>query len=130
MRASFQRVAPDPGVRSLSLDEALSTNRVIVVFVSVTSENRGFLGKRKSERFRPVFLLMSRAGVVDFPEFLRQVDSGRFRAATDVHPTQPAPKTIRRDSSRSALAWERAWRRQQIKESVGGFHACLPSLRA
>ena len=34
---------------------------------------------------------MSRAGVVDFPEFLRQVDAGRFRAATDVFPTEPAP---------------------------------------
>jgi phosphoglycerate dehydrogenase-like enzyme len=38
-----------------------------------------------------VFLLMSRAGVVDFPEFLRQVKSGRFRAATDVFPQEPAP---------------------------------------
>jgi phosphoglycerate dehydrogenase-like enzyme len=38
-----------------------------------------------------VFLLMSRAGVVDFPEFLRQVESGRFRAATDVFPQEPAP---------------------------------------
>jgi phosphoglycerate dehydrogenase-like enzyme len=34
---------------------------------------------------------MSRAGVVDFPEFLRQVESGRFRAATDVFPAEPAP---------------------------------------
>ena len=38
-----------------------------------------------------VVLLMSRAGVVDFPEFLRQVECGRFRAATDVFPTEPAP---------------------------------------
>ncbi len=34
---------------------------------------------------------MSRAGVVDFPEFLRAVESGRFRAATDVFPVEPAP---------------------------------------
>jgi phosphoglycerate dehydrogenase-like enzyme len=34
---------------------------------------------------------MSRAAVVDFPEFLRQVESGRFRAATDVFPVEPAP---------------------------------------
>ena len=34
---------------------------------------------------------MSRAGVVDFPAFLRAVESGRFRAATDVFPVEPAP---------------------------------------
>ena len=38
-----------------------------------------------------VVLLMSRAGVVDFPEFVRQIESGRFRAATDVFPVEPAP---------------------------------------
>ena len=39
----------------------------------------------------PVVLLMSRAGVVDFPEFLRQIESGRVRAACDVFPVEPAP---------------------------------------
>ncbi len=32
---------------------------------------------------------MSRAAVVDFPEFLRQVESGRILAATDVFPKEP-----------------------------------------
>jgi phosphoglycerate dehydrogenase-like enzyme len=81
------------GVRSASLDAVLSTSRVIVVFASVTSENQGFLGRQEFERITPgsVFLLMSRAGVVDFPEFLRQIESGRIRAATDVFPSEPAP---------------------------------------
>ena len=38
-----------------------------------------------------VFLLMSRAGAVDFPEFLHEVEAKRFRAATDVFPEEPAP---------------------------------------
>jgi phosphoglycerate dehydrogenase-like enzyme len=81
------------GVASASLEEVLTTSQIIIVFASVTSENQGFLGKREFEMIAPgsVFLLMSRAGVVDFPEFLRQVESGRFRAATDVFPTEPAP---------------------------------------
>src|SRR5579863_325360 len=81
------------GVRAASLDEVLSTSRVIVVFASVTSENQGFLGRREFELVAPgsVVLLMSRAGVVDFPEFLRQIESGRFRAASDVYPVEPAP---------------------------------------
>ena len=54
----------------------------------------GFLGRREFELVTPgsVVLLMSRAGVVDFPEFLRAVESGRFRAATDVFPIEPAPR--------------------------------------
>ena len=81
------------GVAAASLDEVLATSRVIVVFAAVTSDNQGFLAKREFDLIAPgsVFLLMSRAGIVDFPEFLRQVESGRFRAATDVFPAEPAP---------------------------------------
>src|ERR1700723_1669534 len=81
------------GVASASLEEVLKTSQAIIVFAAVTSANQGFLGKREFEMIAPgsVFLLMSRAGVVDFPEFLRQVESGRFRAATDVFPEEPAP---------------------------------------
>ena len=84
---------PAHGVAAASLEEVLKTSQVIVVFAAVTSENQGFLGKREFEMIAPgsVFLLMSRAGVVDFPEFLRQIESGRFRAATDVFPDEPAP---------------------------------------
>jgi phosphoglycerate dehydrogenase-like enzyme len=81
------------GVEPASLDEVLRTSLVIVIFAAVTSENLGFLGKREFEMIAPgsVVLLMSRAGVVDFPEFLRQIECGRFRAATDVFPVEPAP---------------------------------------
>ena len=81
------------GVKGASLDEVLSTSRVIVIFASVTSENQHFLGQAEFDRIEPgsVVLLMSRAGVVDFPEFLKAVESGRFRAATDVFPVEPAP---------------------------------------
>jgi phosphoglycerate dehydrogenase-like enzyme len=82
------------GVAAATLDEVLSTSRAIIIFAAVTSENQGFLSKREFELIRPgsIFLLMSRAAVVDYPEFLRQIESGRFRAATDVFPTEPAPR--------------------------------------
>jgi phosphoglycerate dehydrogenase-like enzyme len=90
------------GVASASLEDVLKTSQVIVVFAAVTSGNQGFLGKREFEMIAPgsVFLLMSRAGVVDFPEFLRQVESGRFRAATDVFRKSPRRATTRRGRSR------------------------------
>jgi phosphoglycerate dehydrogenase-like enzyme len=81
------------GVEAATLDEILSGSQVIVVFAAVTSENQGFLGRREFDLITPgsVVLLMSRAGVVDFPAFLRAVEGGRFRAATDVFPVEPAP---------------------------------------
>lgn len=76
------------------LDDVLSASRVIVVFAGVTSENQGFIGRRELSMIRPdaIFLLMSRAAVVDFPAFLEFVQGGRFRAATDVFPSEPVAK--------------------------------------
>jgi phosphoglycerate dehydrogenase-like enzyme len=73
-----------------TLEEALA-QRVIFVFASVTADNEGFLGRGQLERIRPgsVFVLMSRAGVVDFDALVDLVADGRFRAATDVFPDEP-----------------------------------------
>ena len=38
---------------------------------------------------------MSRAGLVDFDALLDLVEAGRFRAATDVFPEEPAPPNAR-----------------------------------
>ncbi len=87
---------PDELIRAhdcapVGLDDLLSQSRVIFMFASVTTENQNFIGKREFELMQPgsAFLLMSRAAVVDFPEFLRQVRSGRIVAATDVFPKEP-----------------------------------------
>jgi phosphoglycerate dehydrogenase-like enzyme len=74
-----------------SLDDLLRTSRVIFVLASVTSENEGFLGRGELEQIRPgsAFVLMSRAGVVDFDALCDLVAAGRFRAATDVFPAEP-----------------------------------------
>ena len=87
---------PDELIRShdcapAGLDELLATSRIVFMFASVTTENQGFVGKREFELMQPgsAFLLMSRAAVVDFPEFVRQVRSGRIVAATDVFPKEP-----------------------------------------
>jgi phosphoglycerate dehydrogenase-like enzyme len=79
------------GARPASLDEVLGDSRVIFVFAAVTSENEGFLGRAELERVREdaIFLLMSRAGVVDFDALTDLVAQGRLRAATDVFPNEP-----------------------------------------
>ncbi|HTT13235.1 MAG TPA: hydroxyacid dehydrogenase [Burkholderiaceae bacterium] len=81
------------GCRPAPLDEVLSTSKVVFVFASVTTANQGFLGRREFELLAPgsAFLLMSRAAVVDFPELVRQANSGRIKVATDVFPREPVP---------------------------------------
>jgi len=89
---------PDELIRShdcrpAPLDEVLSTSKAVFVLASVTTTNQGFLGKRELALLQPgsVFLLMSRAAVVDFPELVRQTKSGRIKAAIDVFPEEPVP---------------------------------------
>jgi phosphoglycerate dehydrogenase-like enzyme len=79
------------GASPASLDEVLSTSRVIFVFASVTSENEGFLDRAALDRISPgsALLIMSRAGVVDFDALVELVAAGRLRAATDVFPEEP-----------------------------------------
>jgi phosphoglycerate dehydrogenase-like enzyme len=74
-----------------TLDEVLSWSDAIFVFASVTSENQGFLGRREFELIKPggIFVLMSRAGVVDFEALTAAAQSGHLRVATDVFPDEP-----------------------------------------
>ncbi|HEY0790916.1 MAG TPA: hydroxyacid dehydrogenase [Chthoniobacterales bacterium] len=76
------------------LDEVLSTSDAVFVFASVTSENQGFLGERELALIRPggLFVLMSRAGVVDFDALTRAALSGHLKVATDVFPEEPFVK--------------------------------------
>jgi phosphoglycerate dehydrogenase-like enzyme len=77
-----------------TLDEVLSSSDAIFVFASATSENQGFLGKREFNRIKPggIFVLMSRAAVVDFDALTGAAQSGHLRVATDVFPDEPFRK--------------------------------------
>jgi phosphoglycerate dehydrogenase-like enzyme len=79
------------GAEPAPLEEVLSASRVVLVFAGVTSENLGFLDRAAFERMQPgsVFLLMSRAAIVDFSELIRQAEIGRLKVATDVFPEEP-----------------------------------------
>jgi phosphoglycerate dehydrogenase-like enzyme len=76
------------------LKEVLSSSDAVFVFASVTTENQGFLGARELELIRPggLFVLMSRAAVVDFEALTEAAGSGRLKVATDVFPEEPFAK--------------------------------------
>ena len=93
---------PDSLVRELggepaSLEAVLSEPRVIFALAGVTQENLGLLSRARLQTIRgdAIFLLMSRAGLVDFDALLDLVEAGKFRAATDVFPLEPAPTHAR-----------------------------------
>jgi phosphoglycerate dehydrogenase-like enzyme len=77
-----------------SLDEVLSASDAVFVFASVTSENQGFLGKREFSLIRHggIFVLMSRAAVVEFEALTDAARSGHLKVATDVFPEEPFAK--------------------------------------
>jgi phosphoglycerate dehydrogenase-like enzyme len=81
----------DVGVSPSSLDEVLTSSDVIFVVAGVTTENGGFLGADEFAKMRrgTSFVLLSRAGVVDFYALMAAVSSGHIRAASDVYPEEP-----------------------------------------
>ena len=86
-------ILEDFGVAPASLDEVLTQSDVIFVVASVTSDNGGFLGAAEFAKMRQgaSFVLLSRAGVVDFDALMQAVRSGHIRAASDVFPQEPLP---------------------------------------
>ena len=86
-------VLEDQGVEPVALDDVLAKSDVIFVVASVTSDNGGFLGSEEFAKMRKgtSFVLLSRAGVVDFDALMAAVKSGHIRAASDVFPEEPLP---------------------------------------
>jgi len=81
------------GAEPADLETVLATSDVLFVTASVTSENEGFLGARAFAAMKPgaAFLLLSRAGVVDFDALMAAVARGHILAASDVYPEEPLP---------------------------------------
>lgn len=93
------------GVTPTDLDSLLATCRVIFVLAVPSAENRGLIDRRRLELIQPdaVFLLISRAHLVDFDVMVELVNQDRFRAAIDVYPDEPVPADHPVRSSRNTI---------------------------
>jgi phosphoglycerate dehydrogenase-like enzyme len=82
------------GATPVDLHTLLRTSRFIYVLAVPSASNRAMLGRKELSWIAPdaVFLLMSRAHVVDFEALTEMVHAGRFRAGIDVYPEEPLPK--------------------------------------
>lgn len=83
----------EAGARPVGLETLLSGSDVVFCTAAVTSENRNFLDAGAFGAMRPgsVFILLSRADVVDFEALMEAVRSGHILAASDVFPEEPLP---------------------------------------
>ena len=81
------------GVTPLPLADLLSGSRFIFVLAVPSSENRAMITRDLLERVQDnaVFVLASRAHVVDFEALTELTLAGRFKLATDVFPLEPLP---------------------------------------
>jgi len=91
------------GVNSVSIDKLLASNKFIFILAGVTSENEGFINKEKLQLIEKdsSVILVSRAEVLDFDEFINLAEQNKFRAAIDVFPEEPVPSnaSFRRESN-------------------------------
>jgi len=79
------------GVRPVDLETLLQTSRFIYVLAVPTKSNQALLDRQKLELIPEdsVFLLMSRAHIVDFGALTDLLSKGRFKAGIDVFPQEP-----------------------------------------
>ena len=130
----------DAGVEPASLETVLAESDFLFVVAAVTSDNEGFLDARAFAAMRPgaAFILLSRAGVVDFDALIAAVESGHIRAASDVFPEEPLPPghPVRRlagflRSAHRAGALDVAFKRmgEMVLEDMELMDRSLPPMR-
>lgn len=86
-------VLQEAGLHPATLEEVLSTSTFLFVLATVTPESEHLLDAARLDVIPPGarVVLVSRAAVVDFDALVSHVAAGRFLAAIDVWPSEPAP---------------------------------------
>jgi phosphoglycerate dehydrogenase-like enzyme len=110
------------GVTPVSIETLLETSRVIFVLATPSAENGAFLHRGLLEKIRPsaVFILISRASVVDFDALTELLTQGKFRAGIDVFPEEPfAPDHPIRSLENVVLTSHRAGTTSEAINAIG-----------
>lgn len=110
------------GVVPIELDTLLATMQIIFVLATPSASNQALLTHEKLSLIRPdaVFVLLSRAHVVDFDALTELLLAGRFRAAIDVFPDEPlAAQHPIRNATHAVLSSHRAGAIGEALQNVG-----------
>lgn len=92
----FDPWIPDSIIRKYSaipasLDTVLSSSKFIFVLAGVTKDNEQMLDRKKLLKIskNSIFILVSRAAIVNFEDLVECIREERFAVALDVFPTEP-----------------------------------------
>ena len=82
------------GFNPINLKQMFKTCEVIYVLAAVTTKNKNLVNKSLINIMKPnsLFILMSRAAVVNFKDLIKRVKKGDIFVATDVFPEEPVKK--------------------------------------
>ena len=82
------------GFKSMSLNEMFKKCQIIYVLAAVTTKNKTLIHKKLLHKLNTnsLFILMSRAAVVNFNDLIKRVKKGDIFVATDVFPEEPVTK--------------------------------------
>ena len=82
------------GFKSISLNQMFKNCEVIYVLAAVTTKNKNLIDKKLLNKMKSnsLFILMSRAAVVNFNDLIKRVKKGDIFVATDVFPKEPVTK--------------------------------------
>jgi phosphoglycerate dehydrogenase-like enzyme len=117
-------VLREMNVEPVGFDELFERSRVLFVLAATTTENQGAVSARQFSLMKDgsVFVLVSRAGVVDFDAMLDAAEGGRIRVAVDVFPEEPIPAGQRaRTTPNTLLSAHRAGNIPEIWHGMGSM---------
>ena len=82
------------GFKSISLNQMFKKCEVIYVLAAVTTKNKNLIDKKLLNKMKSnsLFILMSRAAVVNFNDLIKRVKKGDIFVAIDVFPKEPVAK--------------------------------------
>jgi phosphoglycerate dehydrogenase-like enzyme len=82
------------GFKSISLNQMFKKCEVIYVLAAVTTKNKNLIDKNLLNKMKSnsLFILMSRAAVVNFNDLIKRVKKGDIFVAIDVFPKEPVAK--------------------------------------
>ncbi|MBB3934917.1 hydroxyacid dehydrogenase [Aureimonas phyllosphaerae] len=131
----------DHGAKATALDDILAKSDTVFVTASVTADNQHLFDARAFASMKPgaAFVLLSRAGIVDFDAMREAAASGHIKVATDVFPEEPpaADDPVRSTpnmilSAHRAGALDRVFKRMGdiLLDDLELMDAGLPPVRA
>jgi len=82
------------GFKYISLNQMFKKCEVIYVLAAVTTKNKNLIDKKLLNKMKSnsLFILMSRAAVVNFNDLIKRVKKGDIFVAIDVFPKEPVAK--------------------------------------